>query len=231
MNITPIRRNKPIYTTLFSMKHRRFAEDRECRVCGKVFTPKVNAFNQPEKYCSKECFKKGVINTTNKHNKWKYKSDPTFKFNSGVRQACNHAISGDSHWSEETFMSRMGYSVDELKEQLQTRWNDGMNWDNYGDWNIDHVVPTSFFVFTDYSDLAFKACWSLKNIQPMWRGDNSSKSNILQFSALKKVPLVLSRNLDLLQICYKYEGKLIKLQHGGNVDRRFVDLAKKAFTT
>ena len=216
-------------TTGDSEKYRRYAEPRKCKTCGTTFTPKVNAFNQPEKYCSKECFKKGLIKNTNKHIKKKLREDESFNFNSRVRSIYTRSLKNNDQWSEETWTERTGYTPGELKKHLESKWTESMSWENYGEWTIDHVVPTSFFEFTDYSDPAFRACWSLDNIRPMWMTDNVRKRNTLEISALHKVPLVLSLNLDLLQICYNLDGNLIKLRHGGNVDPRYVELAKKAF--
>ena len=52
-----------------------------------------------------------------------------------------------------------------------------MSWDNYGKWHIDHIIPIDFFIFTKPEDQEFQYCWSLNNLQPLWRLDNIKKSN------------------------------------------------------
>jgi len=42
---------------------------------------------------------------------------------------------------------------------------------------IDHVVPNSWFEYSSTKDESFKECWSLGNLQPMWKLDNISKGN------------------------------------------------------
>jgi len=54
---------------------------------------------------------------------------------------------------------------------------DGMTWENYGEWHVDHKLPLSSFTFKDMNDPEFKRCWALENLQPMWGSENISKYN------------------------------------------------------
>ena len=211
--------------------YRRYAEERKCKICGEIFKPRYSAFNRPEKYCSNECFKRGVAQTTNNHLKRKLKEDPSFKFHQYVRSVLSNALIGKNEWSESTWNERMGYDIDQLKRNIEAKWKENISWENYGEWNIDHIVPMTFFECEKYSDPAFMACWSLENLQPLWLADNSKKSNILQISALSKVPLILSMKTGILQIYYNHKGRKIKLNHGRNIDKKFKEIAKRAFST
>ena len=74
----------------------------------------------------------------------------------------------------------VGYGIDDLKEHLEKQFKDGMSWENYGEWAIDHIIPKSAFNFEKPEDEDFKRCWNLKNLQPMWARENSIKG--------KKIP-------------------------------------------
>lgn len=71
----------------------------------------------------------------------------------------------------------VGYSVIELRAHLESQFQPGMNWDNYGKygWHIDHRHPVSAFNFTSTDDPDFKKCWALTNLQPLWATDNMKK--------------------------------------------------------
>lgn len=75
-----------------------------------------------------------------------------------------------------TFQS-IGYSLDDLMKHLETLFINGMSWENYGDWHIDHIIPISKFNFESVDCPEFKECWALNNLQPLWAKDNYSKNN------------------------------------------------------
>lgn len=70
----------------------------------------------------------------------------------------------------------VGYTVVELMAHLESKFQPGMTWDNYGEWHIDHIRPISTFVFQSYADPTFLECWGLANLQPLWAIDNLRKS-------------------------------------------------------
>lgn len=70
-----------------------------------------------------------------------------------------------------------GYTVTDLQKHLESQFQDGMSWDNYGKWHIDHKIPVSRFKYESFNDIEFKKCWSLENLQPLWKKDNMSKSS------------------------------------------------------
>jgi hypothetical protein len=71
--------------------------------------------------------------------------------------------------------SFIGYTLQDLMCHIESRFLDGMSWDNRGLWHIDHIKPLSSFKYKSYDDPAFKECWSLDNLQPLWAKDNLSK--------------------------------------------------------
>lgn len=67
----------------------------------------------------------------------------------------------------------LGYSAIQLKHRIEKQFVKGMSWDNYGEWEIDHIKPlTSFNMGDDVSIIN-----SLDNLQPLWKKDNISKYN------------------------------------------------------
>lgn len=75
--------------------------------------------------------------------------------------------------------SMLPYSFEELVEHLESKFLKDMSWDNYGKdgWEIDHIVPDSWFKYDSYDDPEFLKSWSLNNLQPLWKEDNAKKSN------------------------------------------------------
>lgn len=58
----------------------------------------------------------------------------------------------------------LGYSAIELKEHIESLFTDGMCWDNYGEWHIDHIKPIISFP----KDTPMNVVNALSNLQPLW---------------------------------------------------------------
>lgn len=74
----------------------------------------------------------------------------------------------------------LGCQLNELKAYLESKFEPGMTWNNYGmyGWHIDHKIPLSSFNLTDLEDQ--KKAWHFSNLQPLWAMDNWKKSNKLR---------------------------------------------------
>ena len=76
------------------------------------------------------------------------------------------------HWED-----IVGYTKEELVTHLENQFQPGMTWDNYGEWHVDHIVPTAHFDITSVDCDELKKCWALSNLQPLWAADNIRKSD------------------------------------------------------
>jgi hypothetical protein len=71
--------------------------------------------------------------------------------------------------------SIIGYSRQDLIKHIESLFEDGMTWNNHGEWHIDHRTSVSELVGLGVKDPA--VINSLNNLQPLWAFDNLSKSN------------------------------------------------------
>lgn len=69
----------------------------------------------------------------------------------------------------------VGYTLADLRKHLERQFVGRMSWANYGKWHIDHIVPVSSFDVTSADDDAFRACWALTNLRPLWARENLKK--------------------------------------------------------
>lgn len=104
-------------------------------------------------------------------------TDPLYKLISNFRSAIYIVLKENNLQKYGHYFDILGYTPEELIVHLEKQFNDGMNWDNYGEWHIDHIKPISSFVFESSEDEEFKKCWSLDNLQPMWGLENIRKGN------------------------------------------------------
>ena len=77
-----------------------------------------------------------------------------------------------------SWLNFVDYTIEELMNHLESKFKQGMNWQNHGSvWHIDHIKPISLFKFSSPEDPDFKECWSLSNLQPLFKEENLSKGN------------------------------------------------------
>lgn len=69
----------------------------------------------------------------------------------------------------------LGCSGKELAAHLESKFRDGMTWENYGvkGWHMDHIVPCAAFDLTDPNQR--KQCFHYSNLQPLWCKENLNK--------------------------------------------------------
>jgi len=104
----------------------------------------------------------------------KRKTDINYRLQLRLRWRLWNAIRGYKGITAKT-RELLGCTVDELKTWLESKFQHGMSWDNYGLWHIDHIIPCASFDFGRKSDV--EKCFHFSNLQPSWAKDNCSKGH------------------------------------------------------
>lgn len=110
---------------------------------------------------------KGKINSKRKY----LKRQISHCISTAINRCLKHNKNGH-HWED-----LVDYTLEELKQHLESLFQEGMTWNNHGRWHIDHIRPISSFNLTDNKCEDFKECWTLENLQPLWAEDNIRKGN------------------------------------------------------
>src|SRR5690606_37581014 len=103
----------------------------------------------------------------------KRKEDPLFRMLSNIRSRTSHEFRKISSSKNSTTINLLGINQDILKKYIERKFTKGMNWNNYGEWHIDHIIPLSSA--ENKSDL--KKLMHYTNLQPLWAFDNMSKGS------------------------------------------------------
>lgn len=72
-------------------------------------------------------------------------------------------------------MELTGCSLEDLMKHLESQFKEGMLWENYGKWHVDHIIPCSSFDLLNEEEQ--KKCFHYTNLQPLWQIENLKKSN------------------------------------------------------
>lgn len=105
----------------------------------------------------------------------KRETDPQFKLTLSLRGRIRSAIKNGQRAG--SAVRDLGCTVEELKTYIESKFQEGMSWDNWGSrgWHLDHIIPVSKFDLTDKEQF-LKAC-HYTNLQPLWAVDNLRKGN------------------------------------------------------
>lgn len=106
-------------------------------------------------------------------------NDPIYKLINNFRTAIYQVLKENNVQKNGHYFEILKYTPEELIVHLENQFTEGMTWDNYGQWHVDHILPISLHNINEIGDNEFMKCWSLSNLQPLWGDENIKKSNKL----------------------------------------------------
>lgn len=121
------------------------------------------------------------------------RKDPLVRLRHDVSTLIRHGIKGVKIG---TFVNHLPYTMLELRQYLESKFEPWMNWDNWSvydsktwndndpstwTWQIDHIVPQSVIAYESMDSEEFRKCWAFGNLRPY-----SAKQNVLDGTRLPK---------------------------------------------
>jgi hypothetical protein len=105
------------------------------------------------------------------------KTDIMYKLSKNIRRRLVLFLNTKNLSKNNKTFDIIGCTPQFLKEYLESKFQDGMTWENYGyyGWHLDHIIPLS--TAKNVEEL-YLLC-NYTNLQPLWGIDNIKKSNKL----------------------------------------------------
>lgn len=103
---------------------------------------------------------------------------PQNKLAKSCRRRLREILKERGFEKNKSFMEYIGCSFDTLKLHIEMQFLNGMSWDNYGEWHIDHRVPLKS---AKTEEQMYKLC-HYTNLQPLWAPDNLRKNGSLIYT-------------------------------------------------
>jgi hypothetical protein len=107
--------------------------------------------------------------------------DPIYRARRNLRRRVNLALKRGRFTKKSSLFQYLGCDIPQLKAHLESLFQPGMSWDNYGlgmdKWNIDHKIPLAS---ASTLEILYKLC-HYTNLQPLWQPINLIKSSKITF--------------------------------------------------
>lgn len=167
--------NKELELNNFSGdKSRKDGFHSKCKVCVRQYAKDLRIKNgwvkkqKKDSVCKKEYFRE--------YRKKRMNTDPIFKIKCNTRSllynSFNRACKGKYKKSLHT-ETMLCCSMDFFIKYIESKFLDGMTFDNYGLWHLDHIKPIANC--NNLEDIIKYNHYT--NFQPLWAKDNILKSN------------------------------------------------------
>jgi hypothetical protein len=110
----------------------------------------------------------------NKYIKTKKEENPLFRVELNIRSRIKQYLKQKNITQKNRTFDIIGIEVNELKKHLESKFVDGMSWDNYGlhGWHIDHIIP----LCSAKDEYELLELFYYTNLQPLWAEDNLKKN-------------------------------------------------------
>lgn len=135
------------------------------------YTKKYNKENYIKLKKYRRIYKRNNRNKIQEIKRNNLKINIRFRIKENLRARIYHALKSNIKSLNTMFL--IGCEIDYLMFHIQEQFTEGMTWDNYGDWHIDHIIPCDGFDLIDPEQQ--KECFHYTNLQPLWAIDNLRK--------------------------------------------------------
>jgi hypothetical protein len=156
------------------------------------FGAMANAFDGLKPHC-KNCHagiqldyvdkNRETVNARHRANNKKYilstkkrrQEDPAFRIRCNLSKRVSSALKAAGTKKSEKTKELIGCSIEDLRAHLESKFVEGMTWEKYGEWHLDHIRPCVTFNLVDIEEQ--RKCFHWTNLQPLWAIDNLRKSS------------------------------------------------------
>jgi hypothetical protein len=108
----------------------------------------------------------------NKYYRERRKKDFLFKLQGNLRSLTASAFRNKGYTKKTKTQNILGVDWVTVKVNIERQFTKDMNWSNYGEWHIDHIIPLA----SANTEEELKKLCHYSNLQPLWAFDNLIKS-------------------------------------------------------
>ena len=117
--------------------------------------------------------KERINESSKEYQRERRKTDPLFKMKGNLRKRTWEAFKNKGYSKNTKTQEMLGVDWEVAKTHIERQFTKGMNWNNYGEWHIDHIIPLA----SANTIQELKKLCHYTNLQPLWAKDNIIKSD------------------------------------------------------
>jgi hypothetical protein len=126
-----------------------------------------------KEYMKDPIVKRRVFDNANALKRHKVKTDPMYALIGRVRARLNEVFRINGYTKRSKSQEIIGCSYEFLRGYIESKFVDGMTWENRNLWHIDHIIPLS----SAKCEMDIIKLSHYTNLQPLWAEDNQRKGN------------------------------------------------------
>jgi len=105
--------------------------------------------------------------------KQRYHEDYEYMLRVRLRNRIGYALKAGHGKKVRRSKELLGCSSDKFVQHIESLFQDGMSWQNKGEWHIDHIIPVAAFDLTTLEGQ--QAAFHYTNLRPAWAAENRRK--------------------------------------------------------
>ncbi len=108
-----------------------------------------------------------------KRQKERYRDDPVYRIKRVCRVRYRDVLKSKGLKKRVPTLRVLGCTAEFLRAHIESKFKPGMNWNNHGQWEIDHIKPLG----RAKTVAEVEALCHFTNLQPLWKPENRAKGD------------------------------------------------------
>lgn len=154
---------------------KRYSDDESFRLRRKEYgdSYRNDPLNKLRKKEYEEAYRKDPLNKARKnaYRRDRLASDPMYAMTCRLRGRIANALNLKGFPKSGKTEKLVGCSYKDFMAHIESLFTEGMSWENYNQWHLDHITPLASASNKEELEKLFH----YTNQQPLWAGDNMSK--------------------------------------------------------
>jgi len=127
-------------------------------------------------YSAEYCRRPEIKERVNRRRKQRYHTEPETRLLHTLRCRLKAVLKLQHLDRAGKTKELLGCTIEQARQHIESQFQEGMNWNNHGQWHIDHIKPCFTFDLSDPEQR--KICFHYTNLRPLWASDNMSRPKV-----------------------------------------------------